>query len=703
MTVASPPVVGAFRAPPAQTQQAVPEIVPMRRGRPTKPHSEHTSTKPSPSPLRGATSDPFAALDTAGGSTETAPPADDLSGRFPTLDQFSLLHDSGSKFAFDNTSTGGMAQKKNISQRVTEALADEAFAVPPQSKSTLSTHLNAPSPTPRIDTVATPRSVDGRRDIPQQSSLSHQPTPAQPVMVSTGTMTSPSPPPVDVQTSMASSSPYRYPSFTEHRSLSQPRAYPTSRLVTSSPRPDALGPKRPAFLDHRSKSQTITVNVPKSPASSRPSLEGQRPSSLDLDTTLSRSKSVNTRPRPSSAYLESNLDYLRDREAARNRAAAGLSPLGGLTSSTTVIGRSGETQEDTKIASNVDFLRAMEEEEALKKRDNRSSSGSKHVKRASMPSISLSGTKTLLAGKFGDAFRRFETNASNAEQRAVSPSPDRGRRGLTPIAGSEATEGRSDDGDALEETEDVSPEMRRELERRRLSQEERRVATAGADYRKRLADKDKVGGSVSGGDTNRAASIQNKVQSLLKESNRTSSVKTDDRSTRFSDSERASQPRRFEDQRPSSRGPMSVPRKPFPETIAPILGARLPPTTDLMFEKPRHQQPSTIVNPSTTAILPQRTQLRPTAPPKPPGLRTGGGQSESPLASSTDLHIQSTKLPSQPGTELRREKHEDWETTFSKRYPSLSGLEMVETEIDGSGTGTGPAIGTAGGLRVRDV
>jgi hypothetical protein len=26
-----------------------------------------------------------------------------------------------------------------------------------------------------------------------------------------------------------------------------------------------------------------------------------------------------------------------------------------------------------------------------------------------MPSISLSGTKTLLAGKFGDAFRRFET------------------------------------------------------------------------------------------------------------------------------------------------------------------------------------------------------------------------------------------------------------------------------------------------------
>ncbi len=674
----------------------------MRRGRPTKPHSEHTSTKPSPSPLRGATSDPFAALDTAGGSTETAPSADELSGRFPTMDQFSLLHDSGSKFAFDNILTGGMAQKKNISQRVTEALADEAFAVPPQSTSTPSTHLNAPAPNSKLDTVATPRSVDGRRDIPQQSSLSHQPTPAQPVMVSTGTMTTPSPPPADVQTFVASSFHHRFPS-SEHRSSSQPRAYPTSRMVTSSLRPDALGPKRPAFLDHRSKSQTITVTAPKSPASSRPSLEGQRPSSLDLDTTLSRSKSVNTRPRPSSAYLESNLDYLRDREAARSRGAAGISPLDGLTSSTTITGKSGEIQEETKIASNVDFLRAMEEEEALKKRDKRSSSGTKHVKRASMPSMSLSGTKTLLAGKFGDAFRRFETNASNPGQRTVSPSPDRGRRGLTPIAGSEATEGRSDDGDALEETEDVSPEMRRELERRRLSQEERRVATAGADYRKRLADKDKVDGSVSGGETNRAASIQNKVQSLLKESNRTSSIQTGDRSANFTGSERASQPRRFEDQRPSSHGPTSVPRKPFPEIISPIPGARLPPVSDLMFEKPRHQQPSTIVNPSTTAILPQRNQLRPTAPPKPPGLRTGGGQSESPLASSTDLPIQSTSLPSQPGTELRHEKHEDWEAKFSKRYPSLSGLEMVETEIDGSGTGTGTAIGTGGGLRVKDV
>lgn len=687
----------------------------MRRGRPTKPHSEHTTTKPSPSPLRGAASDPFAALDTGGGSTEGALSADDLSGRFPTLDQFSLLHDSGSKFEFDHTSTGAISQKKHISQRVTEALADEAFALPPQSRPKPSTHVNATSTTSKVDTGRMERSVDGRRDLPQQSPLLHPTTTSQPVMVSTGTMTSPSPPPAEAKTSIPSSFHYRYPSSTEHRSSSQPRAYATSRLATSSLRPDALGPKRPAFLDHRSKSQITLVTAPRSPSSSRPSLEGQRPSSLDLDTSLSRSKSVNTRPRPSSAYLESNLDYLRDREASRSKGAAGSSPLEGLTSSSTITGRPGDAQDDSKIASDVDFLRAMEEGEASKKKDKRSSSGSKHAKRASLPSISLSGTKTLLAGRFGDAFRRFETNASNPEQRAVSPSPDRGRSGLTPIAGSEATEGRSDDGDLHEETEDVSPEMRRELERRRLSQEERRVATAAAEYRKRLADRDAAGSTGGGGENNRAASIQNKVQTLLKESNRTSPIKTADRPARFTDSERAPQPRRFEEQRPSSHGSTTVLRKPFPDASTPAPGPRPAPANDLMVEKTRHlQAPTTttaaIASPqSTTAPPPQRSQLRPTAPPKPKGLRTGGGgggggPSEAPLASSTDVSIQSTKVPSsRPGTELlpQHGKDEDWEAKFSKRYPSLSGLQMVETEIDGKGAGVG--AGTGAGARGKDV
>jgi AP2-associated kinase len=83
---------------------------------------------------------------------------------------------------------------------------------------------------------------------------------------------------------------------------------------------------------------------------------------------------------------------------------------------------------------------------------------------------------------------------------------------LTPIAGSVATD-LSDDRHEFDEIEDVSPEMRRELEKRKLEAEERRVATAAAEYRKRVAERGGEGGRESA----RASSIQNKVQSLLKE------------------------------------------------------------------------------------------------------------------------------------------------------------------------------------------
>ncbi len=678
MAMASPPMVGAFRAPPVQVQQPMPEVIPMRRGRPTKPSSEHSASRPSPSPLRGTSSDPFAALDTAQGSIAAAPSADELSNRFPTLDQFSILHDTSSKFDFDHTSPGITPEKKDISQRVTEALADEAFALPSQSKVGLPSNVtSAPVPfTPDKNLI--PSSLDRRRDLARSSPLLPQSIPPQPVMVSTGTMTSPPQPSTEVK---SSSSIHRFPPSSEHRSTSQPNPSFTSKVATSSLRPDPLGPKRPGLLDHRSKSQTATVTLVKSPASSRPSLESQRPLSIDLDNTLSRSRSVNTRPRPSSAYLESNLDYLRDREMLYGKGAANVNGPEGATSTSASMGRAGEGQDDTKIASDVDFLRAMEEEEASKKKEKRSSSGSKHVKRASLPSISLSGTKTLLAGKFGDAFRRFETNTNTPERRTISPSPDRGRRGLTPIAGSEATEERSDDGNVIDETEDVSPEMRRELERRRLSQEERRVATAAAEYKKRLAYRNgEFREKYGGGESNRAAAIQTKVQSLLNESNKALPVKTGDGNGQFAESERAPQTRTQEETRPGSRGRAIAPNRGVPDIVASTSRRTKSPAADLTIEKTRQQG----ITPNS-ATLNQRNQQRPAAPPKPKGLRTGG-QFESPVGSSTDLQSSNTTSFQTAKPPDPQVNDEDWETNFSKRYPSLSGLEMVETVIDKSGS-----------------
>ena len=117
---------------------------------------------------------------------------------------------------------------------------------------------------------------------------------------------------------------------------------------------------------------------------------------------------------------------------------------------------------------------------------------------------------------------RFETNTP---QSGDDPTEEfLNSADLTPIAGSEATDGRSDDGQVLEETEEMPPEMRRELERRRLSQEEKRVSQAAAAYKQRVATS---GGAAGGaGPNGRAMAIQTKVQALLDETGKVSPTRT---------------------------------------------------------------------------------------------------------------------------------------------------------------------------------
>ncbi|KAI9720871.1 MAG: hypothetical protein M1812_002710 [Candelaria pacifica] len=704
--VASPPSVGAFRSPPTQESLAIPDIAPMRRGRPIKPSQQHPTTKPSPSPSKRASNDPFAALDSAPApSSEAATTADELSSRFPTLDQFSLLHSSGSNFEFDQTSPIATTVPRDITQRVTEALADEAFAQPVLTSKGPSIDVKHPSPTVRIPTLSKHTSIDRKDHIEQHSSLMHQPTPQRAAMVSTGTMTSPSPPPLGNKSAHISSSTiHRFPAALESRPSSQPRNSKPDFLAASGPslhlRPGATQSRRPALLDiHRSKSHTSTIASPKSPASSRPSLEGQRPSSLEFDNPINRSKSAATRPRPSSAYVASNLDFLRDRESSSHREKSGLAlprthqDTGKLSAAVT---GSSNGSEDVNITSNVDFLRRMEEDDLTKQKHRRSTSGTKHVKRASMPSISLSGTKTLLAGRFGDAFRRFETNTSGSG-RPRSPSTE--RQNLATIAGSEATDGRSDDGTAMEETEEVPPEVRRELERRRLSQEERRVATATAEYRKRMADRDGPSaqasrGRVDGNEISRAASIQNKVKTLLNDENITSSPSGLNGSNRsMTDPQRESQVRKFDSQPNTSSSNLESSRG-ATQTSTSKATIKPEPLSTITYPKTRQI-------PSAPASAPpiQKTSQRPNAPPKPKALRTGG-PSEAPRQPSppkpsfqAPRPLLPTPNPASPNSA------DDWETTFSKRYPSLSGLEMVETEI----TKKTSSSSSGGVTRVKDI
>lgn len=671
---------------------SVPDVVPMRRGRPLKHRPEHTDPKPSPSPRRSVASDPFAALDSVQEPARGTAKVDEVAARFPPLDQFSLLHDSGSRFAFDEKARLTSTQPRDISQRVTEALADEAFAQPAGSKQAPEVQTQSIPTSSGADTSTARRKPDATL-IQAPPSLLYQPAPQKPTMVSTGTMTSPSPPhPAAHNLSVRSRPIFRFPPSSEYRSSSQPRASDASQLAAVSLRSDALGQKRPALLEYRSKSQTATVAAPKSPASSRPSLEGFRPSALDFDSEVNRSKSVNSRARPSSAYVESNIDFLRDRESSRSKAGESLIrssyDAGKLTPALT--GSSGGAAEPTQIDSDVDFLRSMEEEDPSKRKEKRSTSASKHIKRASMPSISLSGTKSLLAGRFGDAFRRFETNTSGAPPwRTSSPSPDRGGRDLTPIAGSEATDGRSDDGNIVEELE-VPPEVRRELERRRLSQEEKRVANAAAEYRQRVAERgDTVRGRVRGGPASRATSIQSKVQSLLNDSGRSSPSPTKAEGYgRFTDTQN-----QFESGKPqdTAASPSTVQRqvlrKPAPNNMHDIGKGRSTIPVDLPVGRSRPHAPITASAPPIDRHIP-----RPTAPPKPEALRTSGRGEPSQVPPTKPLAVVDKPLAPVAGT--AQANGDDWEVVFSKRYPSLSGLEMVETELDKNG---------AAGVKTKDV
>ncbi|PSN68010.1 hypothetical protein BS50DRAFT_599989 [Corynespora cassiicola Philippines] len=692
--VSSPPVIGLQKVAPVQKVQNIPDITPMRRGRPTAPAQQPPAAKPSPSPMRGTTSDPFAALDSQNVQVRSAA-ADELAARFPSLDEFSLLHDRGQKFEFSPAPT---SSDSDLNNRVAQALADEAFNIPAAKEP-------APPPKPapatpssgvaRSSSIKKPQQFEGAKDSPRTSSSAiAQPSPQRPGMVSTGIQTSPAPSPGPQKYPDVNKRPiWRVPELPHHtRALSQPRTFEKPQPSPSSLKPELTLPSRPSVLDHRSKSHTSTLSIPRSPASSRPSLESQRPSAMDLGNAIDRSKSANSHPRPSSIHVESSLDYLRDREMAPGRKFDAPSLSRGPPSAS--IMDSDSEPEEKNITSNVDFLRAMERDESDPKKHRRSSSQSKHAKRGSVASIT-SHTKSIVKGRFGDAFRKFESNSSNQDRGRESPltptepyTDSRGGKTLTPIAGSEATGGLSDDDRVMDETQELPPEVRRELERRRLSEEERRVEAAAAEYRQRLAEQ----GDQGKGKATRASTIQNRVKNLLEESIKPAPVsRTAEGYGKYTDTGKPL-PSRPQDQS-GLRQPPTVARKPVgmvPPQSQPPQQLQQQQQQQQQQQPPLPTRPSLPERPPTSSSAPpaaNRTATgpqaaRPSAPPKPKALRTGG-PAEMPTGRQSPVVAGKDKpLPPVRGAGQQEGAEEQFDVdSFSKRYPSLSGLEMVETEI----------------------
>jgi AP2-associated kinase len=633
----------------------------MRRGRPKQAAYQEPSV-----PAKPSANDPFASLDSKD-YTVRAAAVDELASKFPSLDEFSILHDQGRNYQFGSVGQAAPAAANAstdvLKKRVTEALADEAFAKPKL------THTG-----PAAGASTSPSRLDPRLERAAQPAVRSHPSlvdskSVKSSMVSTGVQTSPMPSP----------SPRPIWKVPSNKSDLTPRSHSDVEPVQSElpPRPEPSSKRH--FLERtRTKSQTALSN-PKASVSSRPSLEGQRPS-LEYMEPMEKARSSSARPRPSSTYVESNLDFLRDQESDRPRRTSSMTGKteGSKYKEAPRVESSDDEGPEDHIASDVQFLKTIESNEDTSKKGNRRRSSSGAKKRAALPSISLSGTKNILAGKFGDAFRRFETNSSSSHQQLKDNGNDHDKSRplaadrepsdlpptpLSPIMGSEAASTSQHSDDAvpdfmgrhaqenalLEDESSLSPEVRRELERRRLSQEEKRVAAAAAEYRQRLNDRSDRGFTPTGhGTSNKASSIQNRVKSLLDDSKVVQKPvqKTAEGYGKYTDTGNA-QSGVKQVARPL------VGRKPVP---SPVRGS--------FDTKP--------LPPVSTALAQQQSIQRtgPRVAPKPLAFRTGGAGPGVP-SQTTVVGERSTTAG----------EDEDWEANFAKRYPSLSGIEMVETEI----------------------
>ena len=683
----------------------------MRRGRPpAATQAPPVAQKPNPSPMRVTNGDPFAALDS---KAINKGPADELSSRFPTLDQFSLLHDKGSKFDFDSAPSPPQPAK-DLGQRVAEKLADEAFSVPQTSPSKVAETTRpktvapvAAKPIPTSSSPATGVSLTKVASAPAkaaemsraQAIISNNPelkaiSTQSSKYVSTGTMTTTPPP---AQPPLNAVPIYRFPPADQHRSSSLPRQ-PNAAANPTTIR-SGLDDGRAATIPRVAPLQSQSLHA-RHPSSSRPSLEGGRPN-VDALEAPGQLKPPIIRPRPASTHLDSNADYLRERDWSAKPAfqAGETSPK--------LVGKAPSPRiepeaDDTNIDSTVDFLKSMEDSDP-KKHHKRAS----HGKRSSLNA--LSGTKNILAGKFGDAFKKFENNTPSNPPGPRTPSPLRemDRRDLTPIAGSEATDGRSDDGQVLEETDDMTPEMRREVERRRLSMEEKRVAAAQAEYRQRLAERGGPGSASSTGPTplpksiggvSRAVSIQNRVQSLLSDDQKagTTVKRMAEGYGKYSDAATAAS--RVEKQLPE------IPRKP----IGGLKGKPVPPSAS--SETVARQGSTASASAPTPAVvgLPSRSATgpgpalapKPVAPRKPIHLNqqlpTGGRAGSPPKPAlpppgrAATERMVAVDLPGQPVMEMSAQERDDYLSDFAKRFPSLSAIEMVERDLGAEADGRGP-------------
>ncbi|KAL9056938.1 MAG: hypothetical protein Q9162_002604 [Coniocarpon cinnabarinum] len=662
--VKSPPMVGAKVESPEPQRQQLPEVKPMRRGR-LAATSQSVAAGQSPAPDKPRRQDPFAALDSKN-YDERAKAIDELSQKYPAVDDFSSLQSKG-KFEFGDGAPEApkkTTKKSEINKRVTDALADEAFAARPVT-STSSVRRSVL----RQSTNPTPSNAKHFAIGPPDLHSLKQPQPQRPGMVSTGTMTSrPSSPAKTLppRPQKASFEVWRVPQ----------RSDDVSPRISSISRFDNLAARHSPLRD---LSRSPLPEVLHSPSSSRPSLEGNRPT-LDVVGELHRSRSTNAASETQHRRRGSGM-FRRTSSKRESKQPSGIH--GDLSTPP-----SPGVFEDTNIVSDMDYLRTIEAEHGAAFKSGhhrRSSSTMRNIKHASLPS--LGGAKIKFAGRLGETFKRFEST------RAPAPSGeniDTTSSTTTPLAAQADPDDELIDLDREERQGEISanereanviavedsPEQRRELERRQLEAEERRVEEAAAAYRTRVAN-GRLATYGASQPSARASAIQNRVRSLLDETSRDNPIKrTAEGYGRYTGNELDDK------QSPESEEP--------PEdqvvfrNVSTMHGA-----SKISASHSSYKGVST--SGASTGGSSRPVPPKPSVAPKPVSLRTGSNSSKPQL----NTHITATdkvppqnlmdESPDQPPSSTSTNKNfiggspSDWEANFARRYPRLS-VELLDTE-----------------------
>lgn len=411
------PVVGVSVSAPVQSQENLPDITPMRRGRPT--------ASPANGPAKRVTAgDPFAALDSGPSNNTKATASDDISDRFPSLNEFSLLHHKGSKFDFDPRSPTGpkpsLAPKTNMADKI----ADAAFAASRQAASNPGL-LERPH-------SATPIMSSRSNEVPAPSSIAAKPPIGQPVNSR----------PVSIQQPPTSVTASRYVS--------------TGTMtfdVQGDEKSIAVNKSSESALHKpigRSASVVVRPTAPATSASSKPPMRPATPETPTFDNVRGYSEFNATRQRPTSTNLDTRQQALPYHSTVSNSA-----------------------------------IRTQSADESLQLEDHsktaRNAKPSPNHIQATNANAKLIDTSR--DGAFGGAFDKFEENARPSEHGKIPAQSWVAVKEPVPSTGLEMGAEDSDDGDAA----GLTPEMRRERERLQLEEEEQRVAAAQSEYRQRLA------------------------------------------------------------------------------------------------------------------------------------------------------------------------------------------------------------------------